>query len=305
MLVLLAAAPAGAEPGRTAAAFLQRPLSAAQAAMGSTGAALYGRAASVEYNPAANAFLGSREATASFLAAPAGGQFGLLAYGHPSPFGTLTGSLSYFNAGSVELSLTGGERRTVTAEEDLAAGAAYSVSPLPGLALGAGVRWLRLALAETARADAALADLGALWRGPGEWAGLSAGAALQNLGSDIAFESAGDPPPRTVRYGVAWQTGVFSSRRVDPGGEIPIDATLAADMVEVLREARSPRVGLELGLHPELMGRVALRFGWVFNRPAENLTVGFGVRRGRFLIDYALGSGELGPGHRFTLSAVF
>ncbi|MCX5788441.1 MAG: hypothetical protein NTX64_08085 [Elusimicrobia bacterium] len=176
---------------------------------------------------------------------------------------------------------------------------------LPGVAAGAGVRWLRMSLAGTARATAGLADLGALWRGSGALQGLSAGAAWQNLGRDIKFESVGDPPPTTVRGGLAYTTGVFPARKIDPGDDVDLDATIAADAVKVAREGLSPRLGLELGLHPDFLQRAALRFGWVFNRPGENLTAGLGLRTGRFFVDYAVGAGDLGAVHQISVATSF
>lgn len=305
LAALLAPRAAGAATAQTAAAFLQKPLGAEQASLGGAGTALYGRVSAEQYNPAANAFLAAPEASTALLLAPSGGQYGLLAYGHPTPLGTLTGSVVYFNAGSINLNLSSGERRTVTAEEDVAAGVSYAIAPLKELAIGGGARWVRLSLAETASASAALADFGALWRGYGALGGLSAGVAYQHLGKDIRFEQTGDPPPRTIRYGLAYRTGVFPARRLDPGADADVDATLLADAVKVLHEETAYRTGLELGLHPELMDRVALRLGWVFNRPGESFSFGVGVRRGRLLIDYALGSGDLGMGHQVSLSARF
>ncbi len=306
-LCALAHVPAWGEAGRTAAPFLKRTLGAQAAGMGGAFVAVRGRPDSLQYNPAALATLRSKTLTTTYLSGFGGTTHGFLGYVHPLGAGTLGAGILYFNAGSIDLNLSDGTRGTVTAEEDLAATLSYARRIGFGLSLGASYRFVRLELAETARATTSQGDFAAHWRVPGPLRGLSAGAAYQYVGPDITFEEAGDPPPKTFRYGLALHFPEIDAEKIDPSVDLSaFDMTLAADIVDTLHEEPSPRVGIELGLTPSMMSRVALRFGWVFERPAESFTLGFGVARGRLSVDYAVGASEdLGHLQQFTLTFAF
>lgn len=299
------AGPAAAEPGRTAAAFLQRTLGAGAAGMGSAFAAVTGRLDSLQYNPAGLAALERPTAASTYLKGFAGTGFGFLAYAHPTPVGTFSASALYYSAGDITLNLSDGTRDEVAAERDLAWSFGYALRPLPFLHLGAAYRFLRMDLAESAHATSSQGDFGGIVETPIK--GLTLGAAYQYVGSDIRFEEAGDPPPKTWRYGAAYRLTGINPAALDPGVELQhFDATLAADMVQALHEERSPRVGIEMGLEPFYVSRVAVRFGWVFNRDSESFAFGMGFRQGSFGLDYAFSpADELGSLQHFTLSYRF
>lgn len=288
-LVLLLAAPAAAEPGLTGAAFLQRPLGARSSAMGGAYSAVQGHLDSAQYNPAGLAALKTPTLTSTYLDGLGGTSYGYIGYGHPSRFGTLAAGVLYFNAGAIDLNLSDGTRGRVTAEEDYAFTFSYARRLAAGLSAGATYRHLRLALAQTAKASSQQGDFGLTWDSPVH--GLTFGAAYQYLGPDIKFEEAGDPPPKTLRYGAAWKLTNLPVEKFDPGVEVQhFDLTVAADVVETLHEKRSPRAGLELGIEPAFLDRAAVRFGWVFERDVDSFTFGLGIREGRFLLDYAFGN---------------
>lgn len=306
-LVLALAAPASAEPARTAAAFLRRPLGARAAGMAGGHAAVRGSADSLQYNPAGLSTLAGPHLTTTYLSGFGGTSHGFLGYAHPTRLGTLAASALYFNGGDIELNLSDGTQRSVNAEKDYAWGVSYAAALPLGLHLGGSYRFLRMDLAETASATGSLADLGGLWRLGALVPGLSLGAAYQHLGKDIRFESAGDPPPKTLRLGAALHFPDVPAAKLDPSVDLQqFDATVAADWVKVLREEASPRVGVELGLTPSYSNRIALRFGWVFNRDAESLTFGVGFRQGPLGFDYALGKGkDVGALNQLSLTLSF
>lgn len=289
---LLAAAPARAEVGRSAAAFLKRAMGSRAAAMGGAHAAVSDPGPEApQYNPGALAGVERRSLATSYLNGFGGVTHGHAAYAHPLRRGVLGAGLLYFNAGDIGLNLSDGTRRTVTSEEDFAATLSYGLPLVWGLSVGGTYRFLRLELAEAASATSHQADAGVLWRTPVK--GLSLGAAYQYLGPDIVFEEAGDPPPKTFRYGAALRFPDVDAAKLDPSVDLAaFDMTLAADVVQSVYEKASPRAGLELGLTPSLMSRVALRFGWVGNRDAEGLTLGAGFKTGRFTFDYAHGDAK-------------
>lgn len=289
---LLAAAPLEAEVGRSAAAFLKRSMGARAAAMGGAHAGVADPGAEApQYNPGGLARVDKRTLATSYLNGFGGVTHGNAAYAHPLPYGVVGAGLLYFNAGDIGLNLSDGTRRTVTAEEDLAATLTYSVPLGWGLSAGATYRYLRMELAEAAKATSHQGDLGVLWRTP--FKGLSLGAAFQYLGPRIVFEEAGDPPPRTARYGAALRFPDVDATKLDPNVDLTaFDLTLAGDVVQTVFEDATPRVGVELGLTPSLMSRVALRFGWVMNRDSEGMTIGAGFKSGRFAFDYGHGDAK-------------
>ncbi|TBR23163.1 PorV/PorQ family protein [bacterium] len=287
--VLFAAPRAHAEAGRSAAAFLKRALGARAAAMGGAGTALVDPGPGApQFNPGGLARVARPSLTSAYLNGYGGVTHGYAAYAHPLPYGVLGTGLLYFNAGDIGLNLSDGTKRTVTSEEDLAWTLSYAV-PLPfGVSVGGSYRFLRMELAETASAVSHQGDAGALWRTPVK--GLSLGAALQYWGPDIVFEEAGDPPPKTFRYGAALRLPDIDAAKVDPTVDLAaFDMTVAGDVVQTVFESPYQRLGVELGLTPSLMSRIALRFGWVFNRFAEGFTLGAGFKTGRYTFDFGHG----------------
>lgn len=288
--LLLLCAAAHAEPGRTAAVFLRRALGARAASMGGASAALLDPGPDApQYNPAGLARLGRPGFASSYLNGFGGVNHGHVAYAHPLPLGTVAAGLLYFNAGKIDLNLSNGQRGTVTSEEDTAWTLSYAAPLGLGLYAGATYRLVRLELAETARATTHQGDAGLLWKTP--LPGLSLAAAAQYYGSDIVFEEAGDPPPKTLRFGAALRLPDIDVRKLDPASDLDaFDMTLAADVVKTVFEDPSPRAGLELGLTPAFLTRIALRVGWVFKSFSEGMTFGAGFKAGRLRFDYGYGS---------------
>lgn len=301
-LLCAGAADAG---GRTSAIFLQRTLGARAAGLGNAFVAAKYSADSLQYNPAALATVKGKTLSSTYLNAYGAVNYGSLGYAQPLGYGVAGISAVYFNAGPLDLNLSNGATGTVTAEEDLAAAATYAIGLPLGFSVGATYRFVRMELAETASATTHQGDFGLHWRTPIH--GVSLGAAYQYIGPDITFESAGDPPPRTLRYGVAFQFPDFDIKKLDPGVDVQaFDAMVTADLVQTLHEEPSPRAGLEMGITPHSLNRVALRLGWVFGRSAEGPTFGFGYLGKRFGVDYAFGStGDLGGLQHLTFSFHF
>ncbi|MFA5139574.1 MAG: PorV/PorQ family protein [Elusimicrobiota bacterium] len=308
-LALLLALPgtAGAEAGLTAAPFLRRSLGARAAGMGTAFTAVRGSADSMHYNPGALSTLTRKTFSSTYLKGFAGATHGAVTYAHPFRFITLGAGAVYYNAGPIDLNLSDGTTGRVTAEENLAGLFCLSARLFPGFHVGGTYRFVRLELAEAARTTTSQGDFGALWRVPVPKLGLSLGGAYQYLGPDIKFEEAEDPPPRTLRYGLALHFPEVDPKTVDPSVDLTeLDVTLAADMVQSLHERRSPRVGAEFGMTPSYINRIAMRFGWVFGRDAESFTFGMGIQQGRFGLDYAFGEAkDLSSLHHLTMAFRF
>jgi hypothetical protein len=305
LAMLLAPAAARAEPGLTAATFLQHPLGSRAAGMGGAFTAVTGSIDSAQYNPAGLATISSPTVTSTYLSGFGGSRFGLLQYAHPTKVGTFSAGALYYTAGRIDLVFSDGTSRSVNAEQNTAWTGSYAAKPLPWLALGGTFRHLELELAQTAKASSNQFDFGGLLKLPVY--GLSFGASYQYLGPNITYESVGDPSPKTFRAGLAFRFPDVDPTIIDPGVQLDnFDATIAADVVKILYEKSSPRIGLEMGLLPAFLTRIALRAGWVFNRDSDSLTIGAGVEHGNLRFDYAFGrSRELENTQQLTLSYIF
>ena len=116
-LLLLAASPALGESGLTGGETLQRTLGARAAAMGRAFVSIPGEPDGLWYNPAGTAFLETPAAATTYLSGLAGGGHGLMTYVQPEGKIAYSGSLLYFNAGTIELNLSNGTQGPVTAQE--------------------------------------------------------------------------------------------------------------------------------------------------------------------------------------------
>lgn len=289
LLALLALAPgsAGAQAGRTAASTLRRPLSARAAGMGEAFTAVEGGPASFGYNPAGLSAVKAPELTSLYTNGLVDDRFTFLGYAHPLSWGVATAGLAYYNAGTIDLNLSNGVREKRTAQLDLAAIGGLSV-PLPGgFSAGAHLKLLRSELAGEARAAGYALDAGALWKTPLK--GLNLAASLLNAGPDMKFESEGDPLPLTARAGVAWAVDLLQSGLSKDQSFAFSKLVATADVVKARDEDAAVSTGLEMAMDLSARSALALRFGYLFGRELDSLTVGLGAREGRFTFDYALG----------------
>ena len=264
LTLLRAAAPLlHAEPGRTAASVLQRPLAARSAGMGEAFAAVDAGVDSLGYNPAGAARLARPELASSYNSGIAGDDFGFLGYAHPLSLATLTAGFVYYDAGSVNLSFSDGRQESRTAEKDMAALLGLGAPLGWGLCIGGTAKVFRLELAEEVKAAGYAADLGALWHTPLK--GLNLGVSLQNLGPDVKFEEEGDPLPQTIRFGAAYGFNLDNLDWFREGGLgfsrflFTADAVKARDENDVL-----PSAGLEMGIPWGAQSYGALRAGYMF-----------------------------------------
>ncbi len=172
---------------------------------------------------------------------------------------------------------------------DLAVGAGYGrlLSKVPGLSLGAGVKFLRETI-DDASASGYAADLGALWEPP-SIPGLGLGAAVQNMGPPVRFQAARENLPLNVRLGAAYSAAGLG-----------IPALLAFDATK----ERSESLLFAAGLEVSPAGRsLPLRLGYGSrNGAGTSIAIGLGWVNGAFRVDYAfVPLGDLGTAHRLSL----
>jgi hypothetical protein len=284
VLALLAAAPARADKGTAGAqpfSFLGLDSSARAAAMGGAYTALAADADALQYNPAGLGLLRENgvsfmhnlyfeSATQDHLGLALRPGFGLSAdvlnYGRltRTTYASPDGTLGQFSIADTALS------------------AGYGRA-FGSLSLGAAAKLLR-EKNDGFVGQTEAADVGALWVIPGG-RGLRLGAAAQNLGGKVRFQSDRETLPTTGRAGAAWSFAAFGHENV-----VSVDA---------VKEGTDKAI-LSAGAETVAGGSLALRLGYTTRNAAGlGLSAGVGWRGERWSIDYAIAPyGDLGLTHR-------
>lgn len=297
--------------------FLRLPLSARATALGEAVAALADDASTSAYNPAGEALIRRRTASAGYLSYVAGIQAGQLSFHQPGlANGTAGIRLSYLNSGSIvqttlDMPTGNGSEFTFTTTS---LSLAYGLELNPQIFVGAAAKGVHERVLEYTASAVAL-DLGAIYEIDLETASarlfkspkprnlgtsLALGASVQNLGAAAdAFIDVKEKLPLTFRLGMAYRP--FMNRlALALGGVKTID---------------SP-VRLQAGLEYWLKGMAALRLGYngvmadVRNGSSIDDLSGFACGLGVRYRGYSVGAAYtpfagLGQPLRFELGADF
>jgi|CXWL01.1.fsa_nt_gi hypothetical protein len=304
-LALLLASLTDSAAAAVGAPTLRRPLSPRATAMAEAYAAVPGGLSSLGINPAGLAAAARPELAATYNSGIMNDTFGFFAWAQPLPLGTAAAGLSYYDAGNIELRFANGQTETRNAGRDLVGHLAWAL-PLPaGLSAGATLKYYQFELAQEARASGPAADLGAQWATPIK--GLSLGGSTQNMGPGVKFEEESDPLPLTVRGGASWSWKSASVAADSPDTYVLGTHFLAsAEAIKTRDESVVAAFGSELAMDFATSTLIALRFGWRFNTDADRMTLGLGVREGRYTLDYAFGDKRsLGQVHHAGLGVRF
>ncbi|MDP3541143.1 MAG: PorV/PorQ family protein [Elusimicrobiota bacterium] len=290
--VLLAAPAFGAET----VSFLDIGVGARALGMGGAYTALADDAHSVYWNPAGLARLEKREVSVSHSELGNSTRHDFLAYAHPTSRAVMAGALTYLNQGTIAGRDAAG--RPTGGYDASDAALAFAAGRKTDLVdAGVSVKYLRSHIAGTEAQGFAL-DAGLrreLAAGRGK---VVLGAALRNIGPGLKYDRQRNDLPLRAAFGAGYRFA---------GGH-----ALAVELQNGPRGA-----GTEGGAGGELQAHegVFLRLGYTSKNAAaegsgfdaaRGLTVGVGLKKERFGLDYAAqASGELGSTHRFTLSARF
>lgn len=303
LAALLAALPAAASAAATTGgATLRRPVSARAAAMADAFTALRAGTDAFGCNPAG---LGAdrAEARTLFSHGSVEDSFSFLGAVVPWRRAALAASLAYYDAGRIDVVSAAGARDTRSAQRDLVGSFGGSLELGGGLQAGALARLYRFELGGEARASGAAFDAGARWDTPVP--GLSAGAALQNIGPGVKYEVDADPLPLSSRAGLAWSWHAAAdkaSELVYTGTSVTLVADAVKTRDDLLRGSVGAEFGLEFGEHTAVL----LRGGLTGGSYADFITAGVGLRERRFFVDYALNARNyLGAVHHVSLGARF
>lgn len=277
------AAGAGADPFN----FLFLDADARPAALGGAYTALVGDANSLLYNPAGLGRVRGHEA--SFMHdqhfreitqeyAAYASRWGVGANVNALRFGD-TARTTYANPTGSGLGSVG--------MNSLAVGAGYGRELAEGLRAGAGAKLIREEIAGVSAQGYAF-DLG-LQHDVAFLPGLSLGAAVQNLGPSVRFQSARERLPLNLRLGAAYAFKLFG-----------VDNTAVFDAAK----ERSESAVYAAGLETLAAGVLPVRVGFnTRNDAGPGVTAGVGWRGESLSLDYAfVPYGELGSAHRFSVS---
>jgi hypothetical protein len=273
------------EAGLTAAPALNAPLGARSSGMGRAFTAVMGGAESLNYNPGALAFEKGFSITASYLRGFEDVGHGFIAA--PLPLGplVLTPGFMYFSGGDINLNLSDGTTGKVNAENDRAVYASAACKLGGRLGVGLTAKHVRVELAETASAAALLWDFGALYSAG---RGVTLGAAYLNSGGGFRFEQAADPAPAVKRLGAAWLVEINPPNLMDPSADLTYsEAIFSADWTGYYKDKGYYQAGMELNMTMSLGLIVSFRTGYLFDRPAEGLTLGFGIAGRDLAFDFS------------------
>ena len=299
----LSAGAARAGEGLTGAAILTRPIGARASGMGRAFTAMPGSAESVLYNPAGPGLIERDEVYLAYMNGFGGGGYGLAAVPFRLGDFILTPAYLYYDSGRVELE-SQGVKETVTAELDRVAMVSGAYSPFKDLSVGGTIKFTSLRLAEAASASVTHYDLGALYRVS---EGLTLGAASLNNGGEIKFEEKGDPSPATLRAGLAYRTELRPANLFDNAADVSYsELVVTADWSRTVKEKGCCQAGAELNMKMAGEIQLSLRGGYLFGRPEEGLTLGFGVKKGQWDLGFAYEcSKDLGSRYPVSISRKF
>ena len=301
LALALAASPAAAlnfatgGVGTSGADFLTVGVGARALAMGSAFAAVDtgADANAANWNPGALALVDAANVTASYNSLFVDENQGYLGYAAPvgANQGVWAAGVNYLAVSNIQARAGDTESPDSTfTDQNYAAALSYARSSAESLSLGGSLKYIRTQIG--ARTHSAMAaDAGALYRTPVE--GLTAGAAIRNLGTDIGPDNL----PVDFRGGLAYK--LF-------GAKLLVDADV--DWLATERTAYAS-LGTEFWITPNLAARGGYEFGHGADQLQNSLVglgIGLGLKLRRFTMDYAfLPYGDLGPTHRVTLGLRF
>ncbi|OGR84512.1 MAG: hypothetical protein A2901_02780 [Elusimicrobia bacterium RIFCSPLOWO2_01_FULL_54_10] len=302
LLLSLASVP-HALAGTTSANFLTENLNARQVGLGGVNVVGVEGADSILSNPSGLSSLRRPEVEFSFATGHDDSRYSALSYGYPlslmnMKFG-VGGSLLFYTAGTIDVHSLDGTSRSFNAETSYLGALSFGARINRYVSAGVTPKFAMSTLVEQYRARAFALDAGVMLYPLHNWVGekFTAGASLQNLGSQITYKTAGNDLPRTESFGFSAVT--------------PENATLGSLLGAYQGEKASGQIMTHRVSAEYARGRynsraVFLRAGMRLNTHHENYSVGLGFREARFQMDYAfLSEIDFGLSHRVTVSFRF
>jgi len=291
---------ARADVGTSGAVFLKLNAGARPAAMGEAFGGISNDVNALYYNPAGTAGLATPAFTAQY-----GSWFQSIGYNALGFVYPVTG-VGSVGLGIINLGVTDIEKRSSdTADPDSKFGASdyayilhYSRSLNARLSAGINAKIISQKI-DDKTATSYAGDAGVLWQTPLKR--LTAGLAVQNFGTDVKFDAAGDPLPLNIKLGLGYTLPLRHGSRLLLG----IDANMPRDNDLLLCGGGeySRKLGSDFA--------AAVRGGYKSVAQEKlggmsGLTAGAGITWRQFSLDFAwVPYGELGDTFRYSLVVKF
>jgi len=282
--------PSSASSGTQGASFLNIPVGARPAAMGSAYTALATDAYAPIWNPAGLGFVNSPQLAAQHLSYLESVNYEQASYAQPLGHGrSLGASLQYLGTGDIPGTDPSGAPAGNFSSHFVASSLAYGQKLTDRVAFGLTGKWINAKISDVS-ASAYAFDLGTLYhpRDP-----LTLAATLTNVGNKLQFLNQGDSLPMTVHVGAAYR--VWKPWLVSVEGVMPV------------HEPASGRAGIEWSP----MEMVSLRAGYRSDSlkdlsPLAGFSTGVGLRVWGQEFSYAwVPYGDLGDTQYFSLLLKF
>jgi hypothetical protein len=285
LLPILDITPAYAESGSEGAAFLQIPVGARPAALGSAYSALAEDAYAPIWNPAGLSRIDSSQIAGQHLSYLESIRYEYVGIGYPLANGRGIGlGVQYLGSGDIPETDRFGNMLGTFSSHYAAYSLAYGHRVGPKLSLGITGKLIEAKISDVG-AHAWAMDFGGLYHYSPHlrWAGV-----LSQVGTKLKFLNEGDSLPLAFRVGAAYDRG---------------SVTLLAEGVFGLKDAPSVHTGVEWNVNSIVQLRAGYRTDTVKElSPMAGVTTGIGLRIGGQEFSYAwLPMGDLGNTQYFSV----
>ncbi|MFA5778628.1 MAG: PorV/PorQ family protein [Elusimicrobiota bacterium] len=277
-----------ATPGTSGAQFLNIPVSARAASLGEAYTGFAEDSGIIEYNPAGLGNIFTNELSLSHLAYFEDTTLQSIAVALPTRKFVFGLNGKYLNSKDTERDIYGIDRNDFyIIDWSIMGGFAYKITP--DFSLGLSVRNISQKLKDKTASGASF-GLGAFTVMPRQK--VSLGISVVNIGQGMKFIDESDPLPLTLKMGGSWG--------------ITYKTTLLVEVIQPNDAGLRQRLGLEYHFSEPLW----LRLGWKINQRKfddyTGFTGGFGLRFGKFYLDYAfVPHSDLGVSHYVSTAIKF
>ncbi|HNW43375.1 MAG TPA: PorV/PorQ family protein [Elusimicrobiales bacterium] len=300
-LLLLSAGPgfAADSEGTSAAQFLRIGVGARESALGETGAVVSG-ALGMFYNPAGLGDVTGTELALSQVKWVMDVNYSNLAVARNCGFGVLGLSVNYLSMPKIDkYDKLGNKLDASFTAADMAAALGYGVKLSPRLGLGASARYISSSLDDKTAAVVAF-DAGVKYAAvPGV---LVIGAALQNAGAKLKYETESSPLPLNAKFGGAY------TLTLDRDTDLQKNISFFADVNRMKDSGLYGNAGLDFMSVYRDGTSFSFRGGYRTNAADKDAgaSLGLGIGANAYLIDYSYSLlGDLGQAHRLSVTLKF